>query len=121
MSPVDSVMPRRTAAPLPRLRGCVRTLTCAVALGEPRELARRLVGGAVVDQEHLEPQVEREQLVDDLADRGGLVEDGHDDAHQRRPAPLVASGMARHASHLRRTTSQWWQLVAFDEVAIVLG
>ncbi len=83
MSPLDSVIPRRTAAPLPRLLRLREDLDLAVALGEPRELERRVVGGAVVDQEDLQPEVELEQLVDDLADGGGLVVDGHDDAHQR--------------------------------------
>src|SRR3954462_3462753 len=93
MSPLDSVIPRRTAAPLPRFSGCVRTLTwpwrsasrassggeVAVEPGGPREPERGVVGRAVVDQQDLEPEVELEQLVDDLTDRRGLVVDRHDD------------------------------------------
>ena len=76
----DPAPHRGALAAVLRLR---EDLDLAVALGEPGELERRVVRGAVVDQEDLQPEVELEQLVDDLTDGRGLVVDGHDDAHQR--------------------------------------
>jgi hypothetical protein len=89
---VDPAPHRRALALVVRLR---EDLDLRVGGGEARELGRGLVGGPVVDQQDLEPQVELEQFLYDLADRRGLVVDGDDDADQR---PSRAVGGVRHGA-----------------------
>src|SRR6478752_193347 len=117
MSPWESSMPRRTAAPLPRLRGWERTVTCEWVA------ARRASSAA---EPSVEPsstsRISRRRLSSSSSSttcatvRSSLYT-GTTTLTSGRPAPLVASVTARHASHFVVRAGS----VAFDEVPIVLG
>jgi hypothetical protein len=76
-SPRAACAPRLRAAPLPEWGSCSGKF-----LGEPDDLLARIIGAAVVDQDHLEwaehPQG-GEGLLDVGRDLRALVMEGHDD------------------------------------------
>ena len=82
MSPVTAAKPRRSAAPLPRVRGCQEQREAELAL-QPIEDLARAVGRAVVDDDQLDAHRHGEHAADDFVDRVALVEHRHDDRQQR--------------------------------------
>ena len=74
MSPVTAAKPRRSAAPLPPLRGW-RSRTNPQLLLQPLEDLGRAVGRHVVDDDQLDAHLDGEDAADDFLDRVALVED----------------------------------------------
>ena len=81
-SPVTAAKPRRSAAPLPPLRGW-RSSTKPCSFCSRSRISRRAVGRHVVDDDQLDAHPDGEHALDDLLDRVALVEDRHHDREQR--------------------------------------